>query len=365
MLQNIHRQEILNNPKLQYLANDNDVGVCNMHMLLNKTFPKNYRKIVVLTVDHLSGDSLFLPLSSRKPILLDQIISVASSYPEFEFTIVHNCLNIPDSVLNIKFVCWAPEWVTRLSNDYFYIKPQSEKLFNKSYFWISLNNNRRVHRYLTTMFLLGSDVEDRGLIKLDPTEILENDCWESYLSWWEYNDRPEILDVESFYPVLKKGFNKIKNLSGFETREYTKTSTPPNNSKNFDQNLRTLYSNTAIEIVNETIWFPDAGGIVSEKYLNSVYGFNLPIIISVRNTVAYLKHLGFDMFDDIIDHSYDVIDSPTVRLVSALNLNLHLLRDRQTTLDMWAQCRSRMYKNVEVAKELEKSYKSNSQPTFF
>lgn len=363
MLQN-HHQEILKNIKLQYLANNIDVGVCNMHMLLSKTFPKNHRKIIVLTVDHLGGESLFLPLSSRKPILLDQIISVASSYPEFEFTIIHNCLNIPDAVSNIKFVCLGPAWIIHLRDNYLDIEPQSEKLFNESYFWISLNNNRRVHRYLTTMFLLGSNVEDGGLIRLDPTEILQNESWESYLGWWQYNERPEILDVESFYPVLKKGFYKIKNLHGFESRMYISTSTPMNNSENFNQYLRKLYSNTAVEIVNETIWFPDPGGVVSEKYLNSVYGFNFPIIVSVRNTVAYLRELGFDMFDDIIDHSYDVIDSPAIRLVSALNLNLHLLRDRQTTLDMWSRCRSRMHKNVEVAKELEKNFKNN-QTIFF
>jgi hypothetical protein len=195
---------------------------------------------------------------------------------------------------------------------------------------------------------------------LDPTEIFRHESWQSYLSWWAYNERSEILDIKQFYPVLEKGFDKIKNSQGFESREYTKTSTPPKNDKNFDQYLRKLYLHTAVEIVNETIWFPDPGGIVSEKYLNSVYGFNFPIIISVSNTVAYLRKLGFDMFDDIIDHSYDTITSPTIRLVSALNSNLHLLKDRDKTINAWQQCQARMQENVKLAKELEKYYKTQS-----
>lgn len=347
----------LNALKLQYLKNT-DVSVCDMHTLLNKTFSKKHRKIIVFTRDHLSNSSLFLPTVRRAPSVLDKIISVASLYPEFDFTVIHNCLNIPDTIANILFICWAPEWITNLSNNYSWVDPQSKKLFSKPYFWISLNNNRRVHRYLTSMFLLGSDVENHGILKLDPTEILQHESWESYLEWWKYNERPEIIDVESFYQVLKKGFYKIKTGHGFEARQYNAISTPIYNCKNFDQHLRKLYSNTAIEIVNETIWFPDPGGIVSEKYLNSIYGFNFPIIISVSNTVAYLRTLGFDMFDDIIDHSYDTITSPAIRLVSALDLNLHLLKDREKTINIWQQCQSRMHKNVKIAQELEKSYKN-------
>ena len=351
---------------LNYLEGiPNDTSVCNLSSLLNKTFSKEHRKILVLTKDHLSSESLFLPSSQRGRTVVDQIIATALLYPKFEFIVVHNCLNIPDVVSNIKFVCWAPEWIAqtteRLSKNYSNITPQSEKIFLESYFWISLNNNRRVHRYLTSMFLLGSNVEDVGLLRLDPTEILRHESWESYLSWWKYNERPEIFDVEPFYPVLKKGFDKIKSLKGFETRAYTNTSTPKNNSENFDQSLRNLYANTAVEIVNETIWFPDQGGIVSEKYLNSVYGFNFPIIIGVCNTVACLRELGFDVFDDIIDHSYDTVASPTIRLISSLNLNLHLLRNRQATLDAWTQCQSRMHKNVELANSLEIDYKITSE----
>jgi hypothetical protein len=345
---------------LQYLKNTEDTSICNQHELLTKTFSKKYRKIIVFTKDNLGTNSEFLPHAERPPTILDQIISVIFLYPEFEFTVVHNCLNIPDKIANISFICCAPEWITNSMNNYIRVAPQSEKLFAEPYFWLSLNNNSKVHRYLTTMFLLGNSVENHGLLRFDPTEVLRHESWQTYLSWWAHNERSEILDIKQFYPVLEKGFDKIKNSQGFESREYTKTSTPPKNGKNFDQHLRKLCMHTAVEIVNETIWFPDPGGIVSEKYLNSVYGFNFPVIISVSHTVTYLRKLGFDMFDDIIDHSYDTITSPTIRLVSALNSNLHLLKDRDKTISAWQQCQARMHKNVKLAKDLEKYYKTQS-----
>ena len=218
--------KVSNNIKLRYLENTNDASVCNLYTFLNKKFSKTHRKIIVLTEDHLSGDSLFLPSLHRDPLTIDKIISVASLYPEFEFTVIHNCLNIPDTVSNITFICQGPECMINLLNNYLYAIPQAEKSFSESYFWISLNGNRRVHRYLTSMFLLGSNVEDYGLLRFDPTEILTHSNWESYLWWWQYNERPEILDIEQFYPIFKKGFYKIKNSHGFESIIYTSTSTP-------------------------------------------------------------------------------------------------------------------------------------------
>lgn len=38
------------------------------------------------------------------------------------------------------------------------------------------------------------------------------------------------------------------------------------------------------------------------------------IVIGAQNTVSRLRNLGFDMFDDIIDHCYDSMESPIERL---------------------------------------------------
>jgi hypothetical protein len=100
--------------------------------------------------------------------------------------------------------------------------------------------------------------------------------------------------------------------------------------------LRNLYKQSAIEIVNETT-FEEPGYHVTEKFLQSVYGLNLPIVLGQSGIISYLRSLGFDMFDDIIDTKYDSIQSPFLRLTTAIKSNQRLLADRDYAIQIWHQ----------------------------
>ena len=335
---------------------DKDIGVCQNYFFLNDSFDKQKSKIIVLTDDHLSNTHFFLPVDQRIPSIYEQIILKCNQYPNQEFIIIHNCIDLNIKSKNYHFVYWAPEWMSNHRNNYLNIAPQVEKNFSSDSFWISLNRNRRMHRYLTSMYLLGNGFEKFGMITLDPTEMLDHQSWETWLSWWEFNQRSDMItSVESFFPVLKNGFEKIKKGIGFTPIEYTELDPMfLSNDQNFDQRLRKFYSNTFVEIINETIWVPDTGGQISEKYLNSVYGFNFPIIVGVQNSVRYLRNLGLDLFDDVVDHSYDQLINPTQRLITALENNKNLLCQKHTVQQAWMHCQKRMMENVRIVKDLEK-----------
>jgi|10_taG_2_1085330.scaffolds.fasta_scaffold19460_3 hypothetical protein len=71
----------------------------------------------------------------------------------------------------------------------------------------------------------------------------------------------------------------------------------------FRWGLKPHFSNNAyIDLVTET-----EGEIQfnTEKPLNSFLSLQFPIIFGYKGIVEYYRKLGFDMFDDIIDHSYD------------------------------------------------------------
>jgi len=53
---------------------------------------------------------------------------------------------------------------------------------------------------------------------------------------------------------------------------------------------------------------------ITEKTMMAVYNRQVPIILSVTNTVEYLRNIGLDMFDDIVDHSYDLEKDPEKRI---------------------------------------------------
>lgn len=77
------------------------------------------------------------------------------------------------------------------------------------------------------------------------------------------------------------------------------------NDENFVR-LANVYGSCAVNIVTETE-YDTAPGIVSEKTLMAFAAQQIPIVIGHQGIVQHCKELGFDMFDDLVDTSYDVL----------------------------------------------------------
>lgn len=308
--------------------------------------------IFVNTRDTLVPDAYFLPVEQRDLDPVGSIQSVARSYPAKNFFVVNTCHNLESSTPNLKWLSWAPEWVTNPAIDYRDIVPVEQKDFSENKIWISLNHNRRVPRYLAAMYLLGADLDKTGYLRIDPSEMLEHQSWEGWIYWWHFNEHHSIQDIENFFPLLENGFHKLREKTGYVSTLFQGPLRDRAKS-NFETYLKAWYRESIIEIVNETIWQPDSGGIISEKYLNSIYGKNFPILVGTKNQVHHVRNMGFDVFDDVIDHSYDTISSPTLRLINALVSNQSLLRDFHRSKDAWIRCEKRFEHNVILAKKLE------------
>jgi hypothetical protein len=97
------------------------------------------------------------------------------------------------------------------------------------------------------------------------------------------------------------------------------------NASNF-VTLANLYQKCPVNVVIETMYY-EPKGIISEKTLDAFAGIQLPIIIGHRGVVADVRRHGFDMFDDIIDHSYDTMPNET-RWKAAVDLNMHVLHNQ-------------------------------------
>jgi len=146
-------------------------------------------------------------------------------------------------------------------------------------------------------------------------------------------------DVDKIAP----DFEPYQRIPGSEAIQYWC------NAHNLDQHLRPLYENSFVEIITETLFEPNAG-IQSEKYLNSVYGQNFPIMLGPPGTVQFLRNLGFDMFDDIVDHSYDNVENYVDRLQLAIDSNLELITNSDYARERWNSCQDRFIKNFQFAK---------------
>jgi len=70
--------------------------------------------------------------------------------------------------------------------------------------------------------------------------------------------------------------------------------------------LNKTLSNTYIDIVTETTH--DLLPFMTEKSVKPFYNLQLPMILGYTGIIKDMRDVGFDMFDDIVNHDYDTFD---------------------------------------------------------
>ena len=97
------------------------------------------------------------------------------------------------------------------------------------------------------------------------------------------------------------------------------------NDENFIR-LAGVYGKCAVNIVTETQYdcYP---GIITEKTIMAFAAQQVPVVIGHAGIVQHCKNLGFDMFEDLVDTSYDTLPNST-RLEQALALNQDLIQGK-------------------------------------
>lgn len=116
-------------------------------------------------------------------------------------------------------------------------------------------------------------------------------------------------------------------------------------TENDDNFLRLvdLYSRARVNIVTET-QYDARPGVISEKTLHAMIAGQMPLIIGHPGAVQDTQDLGFDVFPDVVDTSYDWMPNDS-RVEAALARNRHLLLG---DLD-WTALAARLQANREHA----------------
>jgi len=122
-----------------------------------------------------------------------------------------------------------------------------------------------------------------------------------------------------------------------------------NNAANFDKNLRHLYKDKTLEVVNETSHGYDPA-FVTEKFINAVIGLNLVIMNGPAGTVRLLEDLGWNSCRHVINHDYDDIKNPIVRCEEAIRLNSKLFSDTVYCNKIWKDNHNILLSNSDWAR---------------
>jgi hypothetical protein len=130
--------------------------------------------------------------------------------------------------------------------------------------------------------------------------------------------RKRVVDVLKNWPngILSYGDEIL--LDHWDYSSYRGTE----NDENFVR-LAPLYAQCAVNIITET-QYDDRPGVISEKTLQAFIARQIPIVIGHPGVIQSCQELGFDMFEDLVDISYDWLPNDK-RAEAALTLNQDLI----------------------------------------
>jgi hypothetical protein len=123
----------------------------------------------------------------------------------------------------------------------------------------------------------------------------------------------QINGREHRYKMLKKIINSELNDYGLISALDTTTDIPYKTIGEFDTTNKftsavNLIKNSYINLISESdLGDHTIGFFITEKTIKPFIYSQIPLILAKPGMVTHLKKYGFDMFDDIIDNSYDSI----------------------------------------------------------
>ena len=114
----------------------------------------------------------------------------------------------------------------------------------------------------------------------------------------------------------------------------------PNNSWTWNHGLNNIFSGSAVSLITESLNF-EKSTVFSEKTAYAILGKTFPLWVGGGIGQAQrFEEMGFDVFNDVIDHNYQHYNTLFERCYYAFKHNLHMLSDykyaskiREATMD--------------------------------
>lgn len=229
------------------------------------------------------------------------------------------------------FVKYMQSWDITIQND----------IFNNLTF---MSNKTREHRVLCATVLanyfnpanLGYSFDNLGHKEIINSELLVDTDYQLRVDktlptkWFEHDALIELTNKDS-----TTGRSYKNNYEVFADCLY-------------DQ----IYKNSATSIITEPNFY-ERGCMFTEKTLMSIYAGHFLIWPGGWKSAETAKRLGIDIFDDIIDHSYQYIEHPGRRVVEAITKNQYFLKNIELQTQLRNQNIDRFNSNLKLVRNLD------------
>ena len=118
-----------------------------------------------------------------------------------------------------------------------------------------------------------------------------------------------------------------------------------------------MYKNSATSIITEPCFF-ERGNMITEKTAMSIYSSHFMIWPGAWKLPETVEKLGIDVFNDVIDHSYQYITHPGKRVVEAFLKNKSFLDDIQLQQKTREKYIDRLQNNLNLIRDIPRIKKN-------
>lgn len=120
--------------------------------------------------------------------------------------------------------------------------------------------------------------------------------------------------------------------------------------------VNSMFSGSATSLITESLKF-QKGTLFSEKTVFALLGKTFPLWVGGGiNQAQEFKKMGFDIFDDVIDHSYQHYTTLIERCYYAFERNLHILSDYDYASKIRESMMPRLEHNQQLIKNKQIDY---------
>lgn len=242
--------------------------------------------------------------------------------------------------------------INRISNTMGFKKPidMVDWVENKKYLFQCHNNFGKPHRVAI-------------LSLLNNKKLLDNVDW-SFMRTYDLYKNGEtntsvLIDIfgKEFVNNILDDLIIILNGGKSKYSEYENESMRnPNADGEPDHNITyeaNPHKNAYINIVNESQFELKNTIHITEKSLIPFHFYQLPLFVATQGHVKKMKQLyGFDMFDDVIDHSYDFIENTNDRMLAILSEIERLNANEDFIREFYKSNKERFQKNTKIVESL-------------
>jgi hypothetical protein len=310
--------------------------------------------IIWVASDTLQSKNEYNWYFEKKPEGLLHLERICRLYPDKKFILMSEQYEMEKlcTVNNLKFVNLPPLFF-RFDRSKYKYDVCVNKIDSSKKKWIILNNYPRVYRIVSLSYILLKNLDDFGHIVVSDLILSKTTSYEKI-----YSLNKDIFQFDLNTMIqLNRGYYKLKNKTfqrtvlptwSFEptTKEISKNIN--DNIDNYNNNLIELYKKTKLEIVSGG-HFSEPTPCFSEKEYQCFYGRNFFIYLNSPRSIEWLRNWGFDVFDDVVNHQYDLIEDPSERMIRAIDDNIHLLDGSVDVDQLWKDREDRFNQNCLIA----------------